>query len=51
MRGGTRFMPASSCRITELLDYTPDEFQGRSLYSLCHGQDVDKIKKTHNDRE
>ncbi|RXG70767.1 Protein trachealess [Armadillidium vulgare] len=36
-------------RVSDLLDYTPDEFQGRSLYSLCHAQDVEKIKRTHND--
>ncbi|KAK7081948.1 Neuronal PAS domain-containing protein 3, partial [Halocaridina rubra] len=36
-------------KVADLLDYTPDELQGRSLYSLCHGQDVEKLRKTHVD--
>ncbi|XP_037792569.1 protein trachealess-like [Penaeus monodon] len=36
-------------KVTDLLDYTADELQGRSLYSLCHGQDVEKLRKTHVD--
>ncbi|XP_069172361.1 protein trachealess isoform X5 [Procambarus clarkii] len=36
-------------KVADLLDYTADELQGRSLYSLCHGQDVEKLRKTHVD--
>ncbi|KAG0715022.1 Protein trachealess [Chionoecetes opilio] len=36
-------------KVADLLDYTAEELQGRSLYSLCHGQDVEKLRKTHVD--
>lgn len=38
-------------RVTELLDYTPEEITGESLYTLCHGEDVNKLKKCHMDRK
>ncbi|CAL4062085.1 unnamed protein product, partial [Meganyctiphanes norvegica] len=34
-------------KVCDLLDYTSDELQGRSLYSLCHGQDVEGLRETH----
>lgn len=36
-------------RITDLLDYTAEEFTGKSLYALCHGEDADKLRKCHLD--
>jgi len=36
-------------KVSELLDYTADEMTGMSLYSLCHGEDVHKLKNTHED--
>ncbi|XP_064484160.1 protein trachealess-like isoform X3 [Ornithodoros turicata] len=36
-------------RISELLDYTPEDITGRNMYSLCHGQDVQKLRKCHVD--
>lgn len=36
-------------KISELLDYTAEDITGKSMYSLCHGCDVEKIKKTHVD--
>ena len=36
-------------RVSELLDYTAEEMTGMSLYALCHGEDVQKMKKTHED--
>ena len=39
------------CRVSEMLDYTADDLTGRSMYSLCHGSDVDKIRQTHTDRK
>ena len=37
--------------MTELLDYTADELTGRSMYSLVHAADTDKIRQTHTDRK
>uniref|UniRef100_A0A182PK12 Uncharacterized protein n=1 Tax=Anopheles epiroticus TaxID=199890 RepID=A0A182PK12_9DIPT len=31
------------------LDYTADELNGKSVYSLCHGQDAHKLKKSHSE--
>ena len=39
------------CRVSELLDYTADDLTGQSLYALCHGEDVHKMRKTHEDRK
>ncbi|XP_070493360.1 protein trachealess-like isoform X2 [Chironomus tepperi] len=36
-------------KITELLDYSPDELVGESLYTLCHGEDAAKLRKCHMD--
>lgn len=36
-------------RVSELLDYTAEDLTGVSLYFLCHGEDVHKIRKTHED--
>jgi len=38
-------------RVSDILDYTAEELQGRSLYSLCHGQDAKLLRKAHVDRE
>jgi hypothetical protein len=34
-----------------MLDYTAEDLTGRSMYSLCHASDVDKIRQTHTDRK
>ncbi|CAO1376558.1 unnamed protein product [Diamesa hyperborea] len=36
-------------KIKELLDYSPDELTGESLYTLCHGDDASKLRKCHMD--
>ncbi|GIY37090.1 protein trachealess [Caerostris darwini] len=36
-------------RVSELLDYTAEELTGKNLYTLCHGQDVQKLRKCHVD--
>ncbi|CAO1416359.1 unnamed protein product [Diamesa serratosioi] len=36
-------------KVKELLDYTPEELTGESLYSLCHGDDASKLRKCHMD--
>ncbi|XP_059096323.1 protein trachealess-like isoform X1 [Tigriopus californicus] len=36
-------------KISELLDYSCDDVVGLSLYALCHGEDVHKIRKMHED--
>ncbi|KAG5679745.1 hypothetical protein PVAND_009289 [Polypedilum vanderplanki] len=36
-------------KITELLDYAPDELVGESLYTICHGEDAAKLRKCHMD--
>ena len=38
-----------SSRVSELLDYTAEELTGQSMYALCHGEDVHKLKNTHED--
>jgi hypothetical protein len=38
-------------RVSEMLDYTADDLTGRSMYSLCHASDIDKIRQTHTDRK
>lgn len=42
------FLPQSN-RVTELLDYTPEELTGKNIYNLCHGEDADKLRKSHLD--
>ncbi|XP_050314119.1 protein trachealess isoform X2 [Anthonomus grandis grandis] len=36
-------------KVMELLDYTPEELTGRNLYTLCHGEDANKLRKCHID--
>ncbi|XP_077522312.1 PAS domain-containing protein trachealess isoform X2 [Amblyomma americanum] len=36
-------------RVADLLDYSPEDLAGRNLYSLVHGQDVQKLRKCHVD--
>ncbi|XP_047102609.1 protein trachealess-like [Schistocerca piceifrons] len=36
-------------RVSELLDYTADELTGKNLYTLCHGEDANKLRKSHLD--
>ncbi|KAK6640849.1 hypothetical protein RUM44_012547 [Polyplax serrata] len=36
-------------RVSELLDYTAEELTGRNLYTLCHGEDANKLRKCHID--
>ncbi|XP_018578960.1 protein trachealess isoform X2 [Anoplophora glabripennis] len=36
-------------KVIDLLDYTPEELTGRNLYSLCHGEDANKLRKCHID--
>lgn len=38
-----------SYRITEVLGYSTDELIGESLYTLCYGEDAEKLKKCHLD--
>ncbi|PSN39933.1 Protein trachealess [Blattella germanica] len=38
-------------RVSELLDYTAEELTGKNLYALCHGEDANKLRKSHMDRE
>ncbi|XP_063993258.1 protein trachealess isoform X3 [Diachasmimorpha longicaudata] len=36
-------------KVSELLDYTADELTGKSLYALCHGEDANRLRKSHVD--
>ncbi|XP_077537741.1 PAS domain-containing protein trachealess isoform X4 [Haemaphysalis longicornis] len=36
-------------RVADLLDYSPEDLAGRNLYTLVHGQDVQKLRKCHVD--
>ncbi|XP_035775642.1 protein trachealess-like isoform X2 [Anopheles albimanus] len=36
-------------RISSFLDYSADELNGKSVYSLCHGQDAHKLKRSHSE--
>ncbi|RZF37945.1 hypothetical protein LSTR_LSTR005445 [Laodelphax striatellus] len=36
-------------RVADLLDYTADELMGMNLYTLCHGEDANKLRKSHVD--
>jgi len=36
-------------KVSDLIDYSADDLNGKSMYSLCHAADVDKIKQTHTD--
>lgn len=37
-------------RVSELLDYTADEITGMNMYTLCHGEDAHRLRKSHIDR-
>lgn len=39
----------NDCRVSELLDYTAEELTGRNLYTLCHGEDAHRLRKSHID--
>ncbi len=36
-------------KVSELLDYSAEDLTDLSMYGLCHGEDVHKIRKTHED--
>lgn len=36
-------------RVAELLDYTAEEITGMNLYTLCHGEDANSLRKSHLD--
>ncbi|XP_076161997.1 protein trachealess-like isoform X4 [Ptiloglossa arizonensis] len=36
-------------KVSELLDYTADELTGKNLYTLCHGEDANRLRKSHID--
>lgn len=38
-----------SCRIAELLEFVAEDLTGRSLYTLCHVEDVRLLRKAHTD--
>lgn len=38
-------------KVSDLLDYSADELTGRNLYTLCHGEDANKLRKCHIDRK
>jgi hypothetical protein len=37
------------CRVADLLDYTSDEITGMNMYTLCHGEDANRLRKSHVD--
>ncbi|XP_046807013.1 protein trachealess isoform X2 [Lucilia cuprina] len=36
-------------RVSDLLDYTPEDMVGKSMYSLCHAEDANRMRKHHMD--
>ncbi|XP_037073264.1 LOW QUALITY PROTEIN: protein trachealess-like [Pollicipes pollicipes] len=36
-------------KVSDMLDYSPDDMTGQSLYTLCHGADVYLLRKAHVD--
>lgn len=36
-------------KVSDILDYTADELTGKNLYTLCHGEDANKLRKSHVD--
>ncbi|KAL1138937.1 hypothetical protein AAG570_008999 [Ranatra chinensis] len=36
-------------RVADLLDYTADELTGMNMYTLCHGEDANMLRKSHVD--
>jgi len=37
--------------VSDLLDYSAEELTGKNLYALCHGEDANKLRKSHVDRK
>lgn len=38
-------------RVSDLLDYSPEDLVNKSLYSLCHAEDANRLRKSHTDRK
>lgn len=38
-------------RVSDLLDFIAEDLSGRSLYTLCHAEDVRLLRKAHTDRK
>lgn len=36
-------------RVSDLLDYLPEELVGKSIYNLCHAEDSSGLRKAHSD--
>ncbi|KAH8415263.1 hypothetical protein KR222_003508 [Zaprionus bogoriensis] len=36
-------------RVSDLLDYTPEDLVNKSMYSLCHAEDANRLRKSHTD--
>ncbi|KAM7358386.1 PAS domain-containing protein trachealess isoform 2-T2 [Cochliomyia hominivorax] len=36
-------------RVSDLLDYAPEDLVGKSMYSLCHAEDANRMRKHHMD--
>ncbi|KAH8379250.1 hypothetical protein KR009_003873 [Drosophila setifemur] len=36
-------------RVSDLLDYLPEDLVNKSLYSLCHAEDANRLRKSHSD--
>ncbi|XP_058987665.1 protein trachealess [Musca domestica] len=36
-------------RVSDLLDYSPEEMVGKSMYALCHAEDANRMRKHHTD--
>ncbi|XP_030380191.1 protein trachealess isoform X2 [Scaptodrosophila lebanonensis] len=36
-------------RVSDLLDYTPEDLVNKSIYALCHAEDANRLRKSHTD--
>ncbi|XP_037950883.1 protein trachealess-like [Teleopsis dalmanni] len=36
-------------KVSDLLDYNPEDLVNKSLYSLCHAEDANRLRKSHMD--
>ncbi|XP_070136328.1 protein trachealess isoform X2 [Drosophila bipectinata] len=36
-------------RVSDLLDYAPEDLVNKSMYSLCHAEDANRLRKSHTD--
>ncbi|XP_011183760.1 protein trachealess isoform X2 [Zeugodacus cucurbitae] len=36
-------------RVSDLLDYNPEDLVNKSMYSLCHAEDATRLRKSHMD--